>query len=224
IDNLEKDRLFSPKLTVLWHSGEPLVPGIDFYRKAFDLISYKIPRRITVMHSIVTNGTLLDDRWAEFLLENGVRVGVSCDGPEFLHNLHRKTRSGKGTHERVMRGIKVLQKHGIDFYILAVLSSKSLGCAEEILQFARDKGIQALCFNIEETEGVNVSATFKNEGLESRVRAFFEKLLDHSFNTPETPWIRELDEMFPRFFGTKKNQLENYLTEPFRIITVDASG
>jgi len=224
IDNLTKDNLLSTKLTILWHSGEPLVAGVDFYRRAFDMVSYRIPSGVKVTHSILTNGTLIDDSWAEFFLENDVRIGVSCDGPEFLHDMRRKTRSGQGTYNRVIRGIKTLQGHGIDFYVLSVLSTASLKCADQILQFAKDNSIRALCFNIEETEGINSSKTFGSKGLEADVAGFFHELLRRTFESAESPWIRELDEMFPRFFRISDKDLENHLTEPFRIVTVDAAG
>jgi uncharacterized protein len=224
VSNLAHDQLFSPRLTILWHSGEPLAAGIDFYRRAFDIVSYHMPRKVEVRHSILTNGTLIDEKWAEWFLDNGVRIGVSCDGPAFLHDSRRKTRSGKGTHEKVMRGIRVLQEHGIDFYILSVLSAASLKCAAEILQFAKQNNVKAICFNIEETEGINASSTLAADQIESYVEGFFQELLRHSFESGDGPWIRELDEMIPRFFRNDTGDLENHLTQPFKIITVDVNG
>ncbi|MGB8507830.1 MAG: radical SAM protein, partial [Pyrinomonadaceae bacterium] len=140
------------RLTVVWHAGEPLAAGLPFYFRVVDSSKQLEIRRCHVTHSIQTNATLINDEWCEFFKSHNFRLGVSLDGPSFLHDTARKTRAGKGTHAQVMRGVECLQRHGINFYALCVLTRKSLNHAEDIFEFFTSRGIERLCFNIEEVE------------------------------------------------------------------------
>jgi uncharacterized protein len=50
----------SNHLTVLWHAGEPLVPGVAYYENAFAIIDRLKPQNLAISHSIQTNATLLN--------------------------------------------------------------------------------------------------------------------------------------------------------------------
>ena len=71
----------SGHLTVLWHAGEPLVPGVAYYKNAFGIIDRLKPPGLAISHSIQTNATLLNRQWIDFLRAHDVRVGTSIDGP-----------------------------------------------------------------------------------------------------------------------------------------------
>src|SRR5450759_4620306 len=75
-----------------WHGGEPLLAGIDFYRKVLKLQSAHKPPGRTIMNGIQTNGTLIDEEWCKFLAENEFVIGISTDGPGEFHNINRRTR------------------------------------------------------------------------------------------------------------------------------------
>ena len=60
------------------------------------------------MHTIQTNGTLLDDAWAAFFAEHGFLVGLSIDGPPEVHDTYRVNKSGKGSFARVMLAVSEL--------------------------------------------------------------------------------------------------------------------
>lgn len=105
-----------------WQGGEPTLAGIDFYRKALALQARYAGGK-TIRNAMQTNGILIDARWAEFLADNRVLVGISIDGPERLHDAHRKTAAGKGVHAAVLRGLDHLKAAGVDFNILAVVNA-----------------------------------------------------------------------------------------------------
>src|SRR5260370_12408168 len=89
-------------LSVVWHAGEPLVLPVSYYEQAFEAIEQTVEGKFEISHSFQTNGTRIDDQWCEFLKRHHARIGLSIDGPSFLHDLHRKTRQGKPTHELAM--------------------------------------------------------------------------------------------------------------------------
>ena len=112
--------------TVCWHAGEPLAVPISFYESAFQLIEESSKKFNTKSHriwqSIQTNGTLINQKWCDLFKKHDVLVGVSLDGPDFIHDTHRQTRKGTGSHKSTMRGISLLQKNDISVHIIAVIT------------------------------------------------------------------------------------------------------
>ncbi len=131
-----------------WHGGEALLRPISFYQKALELQElYGRQKGVSVINTLQTNGTLLTDEWCEFFRANGFLVGISLDGPEAYHDAFRRNKAGAPSFDRVVRGVRLLQKHGVEFNILAVVNRlnaedpigfyrffKELGC--KYIQFA----------------------------------------------------------------------------------------
>jgi uncharacterized protein len=109
-----------------WHGGEPTLLPIDFYRKAIYAQSRLKRDGQRIGNAIQTNGTLLNDEWCQFLVDNRFAVGVSIDGPRFLQDAQRPFISGKASGEHVERGIRRLQNWGIDFGVLTVVDRSTL--------------------------------------------------------------------------------------------------
>lgn len=126
VSNAKQCGLVGPQLSIVWHAGEPLVASRQFYRQAFDLVSRTLGPEVQVRHSIQTNGTLINERWCALFRQYAVRVGVSLDGPAFLHDRHRTTRQGGPTHARVMEGVKALQLNEIPFHVISVVTEDAL--------------------------------------------------------------------------------------------------
>ena len=102
-----------PELTFFWHGGEPLLSGLDFYKKAVALEKKYCPEGLTVYNNIQTNGTLLNDEWCAFFKEERFDVGLSIDGAGWLHDEYRIHGDGRGSYDEAVRGIALLKKHGI---------------------------------------------------------------------------------------------------------------
>jgi uncharacterized protein len=113
--------------------------GLDFYRRAIDIQEKYRKPGLTFENTIQTNGTLLTDEWCEFLRENDFLVGISIDGPEPLHDVHRVTKKGKGTFDKVMRGLRLLQKHEIEYNVLTTVNSVNGDFPLEVYRFLRDE-------------------------------------------------------------------------------------
>src|SRR6516164_2795074 len=90
---------------------------------------------VPIVQSFQTNATLLDPGWCAFLRRPGVHLGVSVDGPDFLHDRHRRTRQGRGTLDRVLRGIGLLHAHDIPFEVITVLTADALDYPDELFDF-----------------------------------------------------------------------------------------
>lgn len=128
-----------------WHGGEPQLRSIDFYRKALSLQQkYAGGRRID--NVIQTNGTLLTDEWCEFFAQNHWLVGISIDGPQPDHDHYRLTAAGKPSWKKVMQGIKLLKKHGVEWNAMAVVNAYNANHPLEFYRFFKENGCQFLQF------------------------------------------------------------------------------
>ena len=128
-----------------WHGGEPLLRSIDFYRKALSLQQkYAGGRRID--NVIQTNGTLLTDEWCEFFAQKHWLVGISIDGPQPDHDHYRLTAAGKPSWKKVMQGIKLLKKHGVEWNAMAVVNAYNANHPLEFYRFFKENGCQFLQF------------------------------------------------------------------------------
>jgi len=212
-------------VTIVWHAGEPMVLPIDFYRRAFRLIDGLKPAELSVTHSFQTNGTLIDDAWCEFFAAEQISVGVSIDGPQPLHDINRRTRSGQGTFERTITGIRRLRRHGVPFHVISVLSPESLAAPREMFEFYVAEGIDRVCFNVEESEGDHVSRSFAETGIEDRYYRFLHEFWRLAAASPDKfAFIREIDDATQQVLRPKEAVFCNQLVEPFAITSMDCAG
>jgi uncharacterized protein len=127
------------KVTVAWQGGEPTLMGVDFYRRAIELQENHRRPDMTFENTMQTNGTLLNDEWCEFFRENNFLVGISIDGPRELHDAHRVDRLGMPTFDRVMMGLRLLQKHRVEYNILVTVNRVNASRPLEVYRFLRDQ-------------------------------------------------------------------------------------
>ena len=125
------------EINFAWQGGEPTLLGVDFFRKVVALQNQFAGGKM-ISNAIQTNGTLLDDAWGSFLAENGFLVGLSIDGPAKLHDAYRVDKGGKGSFDRVMAGLAVLRRHGVDWNALCTVHAASQDHGREIYRFLRD--------------------------------------------------------------------------------------
>lgn len=104
-----------------WHGGEPTLRPLSFYQKAVAL-QQKYARGRRIDNALQTNGTLLTDEWCRFLKANNWLVGISIDGPAEFHDRYRRDNRGEPSFEKVMNGIRLLQKHGVEWNAMAVVN------------------------------------------------------------------------------------------------------
>ena len=135
----------TPEVLFTWHGGEPLMRPISFYRKALQLqAKYARGRRIS--NSIQTNGTLLNDDWCRFLRDNRFLVGLSVDGPADFHNEYRRDRQGRPSFYKVMKGIELLKKHGVEYNAMAVVNDYNADFPLEFYRFFKSIGCRYIQF------------------------------------------------------------------------------
>jgi uncharacterized protein len=219
--------LVQGELTVIWHAGEPLAVPISWYEDALGVIARSAPPGARIVHSIQSNGTLLNQAWCDFIRRHEMRIGLSIDGPAFLHDLHRKSRRGEGTHEAAMRGLRLLKENNIPFHVIAVITDQALGCAQEIYDFFESAGVERLGFNIEEVEADHTVSTL-SAGHDTRVREFYETIFQNQ-QRRQSMTIREFAGAEQKIrSGISLREFDfpwfNEQVRPFGIISVDWEG
>ena len=100
---------------IIWHGGEPLSAGIDYFRGAMDVERrVQIETGVVIENSVQTNATLINGEWIRFFKEHGFRVGISFDGVD-----NEKYRQGT---DKVMKAMKALSSEGMSFGCNAVVA------------------------------------------------------------------------------------------------------
>ncbi len=231
IDPIFKAILTSPFVgefvDICWHAGEPLAVPISFYEEVFERIELANKKynkqEIPIYHSVQSNGILINQAWCDLFKKYNISVGISLDGPDFLHDSHRQTRTGLGSHESVMRGIRYLQKSNIYFNIIAVITQDSLDYADEMFKFFWDNGITDVAFNMEEIEGINKTSSLDKIGTEKRYYQFMQRFWELTSQTNDQFKVREFESICGLICDNQRLGKTD-MNHPFAILNIDYLG
>ena len=134
------------EITFAWQGGEPTLMGIDFFRKAVELQDKYRRSGMTIRNSLQTNATIINDEWATFFKENNFLIGISIDGPPKLHDHYRFDKKGDPSSADVLRGLRLFQKHEVDYNILCVVNNYNGDYPVQIYNYFKDLGAQFMQF------------------------------------------------------------------------------
>ncbi len=129
-----------------WHGGEPMLAGIEFYRKVVEIQKRNLPSGKKILNGLQTNGTLINSEWCEFFSSENFTIGISLDGPEKFHNTFRLTKNAVPTFQKVLNGFDQLVLHGIDPEILCVVNAENSLYPLEVYQFFQELGATYITF------------------------------------------------------------------------------
>lgn len=185
----------------LWHGGEPLLAGINFFRNAIEFQRRHNCRGAVITNSIQTNGIFIDKEMADFFKEHKFRVGISLDGPDYIHNHHRKSIDERGSFDAVMRGVKLCQAKNIPVSVVAAITAHSAQFPKEIYEFFLSLEIKEFSFNpVFDFDQNGRLCEFSIQ--DGKFADFMEKILSLWFedDNPEIN-IRQLSEPLNRMLG-----------------------
>ncbi|MHB8810252.1 MAG: anaerobic sulfatase maturase [Desulfobulbaceae bacterium] len=142
LEHLIRSYLATPQpcYTFTWQGGEPTLLGYDFFRRVVELQKKYGRAGSVVANGVQTNATLLTDKLCTLFRTYNFLVGCSLDGPAEIHDRYRTTEKGKPTHASVMGGIEMMQRHGVDFNIMTLVSQANVHKAGELYRYFRDQG------------------------------------------------------------------------------------
>ncbi len=123
-----------------WQGGEPMIMGLKFFQKAVEFQKLYAPSGAVISNGLQTNGTLITDDFSRFLGEYKFLIGVSLDGPAYIHDYYRKTIGKNPTHHLVIRGIEYLRENKVEFNILILVNNENVKKANEIYHYLKEQG------------------------------------------------------------------------------------
>jgi uncharacterized protein len=129
-----------------WQGGEPTLMGLDFFREVVQFQKQWASPGQIIENTLQTNGTLLDDAWADFLAKHRFLVGLSLDGPRTVHDRYRVYAPGQGTYAKVMQAANLLRNRGVPFNILTLLTTANVSQVKSLYAFYRQQGWTHLQF------------------------------------------------------------------------------
>ena len=129
----------SPEIVFGWQGGEPTLMGVDFFRRAVASQERHRTPHTNILNTLQTNGMSLTDEWCEFFAEHGFLIGISLDGPADLHDAYRVDKGGRPTFDRVMQGVELLRRHGVEFNVLTCVHAANGDHPLEVYRFLRDE-------------------------------------------------------------------------------------
>jgi uncharacterized protein len=135
----------TPEVEFVWQGGEPTLLGIDFFRRVIELQKPYVKQK-TIINSLQTNGTLLTDELCAFLKKHNFLVGISIDGPKEIHDRYRRDRHGNGSFDKAIAGLKLLQKHGIEYNVLTCVARETAAKPLEVYRFLKQSGVKFIQF------------------------------------------------------------------------------
>ena len=159
----------TPSVLFTWHGGETLMRPLSFYKRAMQ-VQQRYARGRRIDNCIQTNGTLLNDEWCKFFKENNWLVGVSIDGPQEFHDEYRKTTGGRPTFLQVMKGINLLNKHGVEWNALAVVNDFNADYPLDFYHFFKEIGCRYIQFTpiverlVNRTDGLTLAPGMQVDG------------------------------------------------------------
>jgi uncharacterized protein len=217
------------EVDILYHAGEPMSVGINFYEEALRIITENKPPELIVTNVIQTNGTLINDNWCQFFIKNNFKVGVSIDGPEFLHDLNRINWSNSGSFNKALNGFKLLKKYGINSGVLTVITSKHLENPDELIKFYLENEITDVGFNIEEIENNNQISSLGDiiDLKKDKYSNFMSRVFDLVLENGNLIKIREIADIIQMLYSKQTDH--NYNTNPLEsrdlaIVTIQRNG
>ncbi|WP_434028085.1 FxsB family cyclophane-forming radical SAM/SPASM peptide maturase [Streptomyces graminofaciens] len=95
---------------VVLHGGEPLLAGRVRLRAAARELTDALSGVCALDLRIHTNAVTLDERFLDLFDQYDIKVGVSLDGDKAANDLHRRYANGRSSHDKVLRGIALLNE------------------------------------------------------------------------------------------------------------------
>jgi len=216
-----------PEFSLVWHAGEPLTLPTHWYDEATQRIHQSLKQfnaeDLQFNQHVQTNATLINDAWCDCFHRNRIVVGISVDGPEDIHNAHRRFRNGRGSHAQAMKGIEALLRHDVPFHCISVVTEEAMEQPERMYQFFRDNGINDVGFNVEEQEGINTTSSMQGKEMEERYHDFLRTFWRLSEQDGYPVILREFDQVISLIQGNQR-MTQNELNRPFSILSVDWQG
>lgn len=196
---------------------------LSFYEEAFYIVQQWNTQGVRVTQSFQTNGTCITQKWCDFFKQHNVHIGVSVDGPKAIHDANRVDWAGKGTFDRVLRGLTLLRANQLPFSIIAVVTRDSIYQADDLWHFFKEIAPTRLGLNPEEADGLNTESSLQTDEDIDAYRRFYARILELAAQEQEPLLIRETESLMTSVkVGSLLSRAQANV--PMTIINFDSEG
>jgi uncharacterized protein len=214
--------LLKDEIDIVWHAGEPLTLPPVYYDDAIRIIDAAKPSTTETHYGIQTNGTLIDDNWIDLFERHHIRLGISIDGPSDLHDVNRKYRTGAGSYDRVISGIRKLQARDYPFHIISVVTAPTLSRAQDLVRFYWQLRPTAIGLNVEEIEAYNQHSSLYDDASVKAFGRFVVELMNEAAGQDPPIEVRDFARTMSWLIAGKPE--DNDQVVPLRIVNVAWNG
>jgi uncharacterized protein len=208
-------------LTITMHGGEPLLMGKDFFEEALSMQS-EILGESQVSTNVQTNLTSLDDKWIDIIQRNRIGMGTSLDGTQDIHDAVRCYPDGRGSYERVCKGIAMLNEAGIKVGGIATYTRLMEGRGLEVYDTMRNSGLSAWKINCMVKSGRDNDSTLSADV--NVLATDFVQMADRYIRDKDCPKLRTVDLLLQSYFIAKDGRPIRKYNCQRQEITVDSDG
>ena len=206
----------------LWHGGEPLLAGLEFFEEAMNLQKKYSMSNKRVRNIVQTNATLIDKRWAEFFCRENFIVSSSMDGPEKIHDANRVKQDSEGSFASVLAGIEEIKMTGKNVGLLAVITNTNVRYPDEVYQALRKIGSRSFELHFcSKTEVPVVDLIADKKYLLNFYQRLFDLWIEE--NNPEFR-VRTFTNIIRAFFDGKTLDCASRIAHCRFFVAVDEEG
>jgi uncharacterized protein len=232
-EKIFKSQYLADDVYICWHEGEPLTLPISYYIQSISIIeqlkeTYR-SSDFKVSYGLRTNASLITQKWCDFFKQYNIRVGVSCDGPAFLHDINRRDWRDQNTHFKVVRGMDLLKENGIHFNMIATLSPQALDFCNEFFDFFYQYRhvMDSFSFGLPTKPNINRFPEFSDvTTMKTKYYQFIRTFLKRLKEAPEVLHVSSFSEFYRLLYHWPTEQ-DKYIFEDgsqYSVLNVDADG
>ncbi|MDO8686584.1 MAG: SPASM domain-containing protein [Candidatus Berkelbacteria bacterium] len=214
-------RDLAESINFLYHGGEPMMAGLSFFKEVVALQQrFSFHGKIT--NSIQTNATLINDEWADFLVNNHFLVSTSIDGPAHIHDANRHSAGNKGSLSRVLKGVQLIKSRGARIGCIALLTKVNAQCPDEVYSALKESGSTGCAVHVcakNDFDGPDLVPTTKEAlGFMKRLFNLWLRDDDPSFQ------IRNFQNILRSYFGGRTLDCASGHSRCSHFIAIDSEG
>lgn len=124
------------KLTLIWHGGEPMLLGIDYFKKAIEFLNIHCKEtKHLIQQAIQSNLTMMKQEYIEVFREMGIQyIGTSYEPISNIRGIGKDTNSAL-YNKKFFEGVNILADNNFGWGFIYVVTKKALSKPLDVFYF-----------------------------------------------------------------------------------------
>ncbi len=191
-------------IEIIFHGGEPLLQKPKWFDDSCNYVAEKFNgKNKKYSFGLQTNNTLLNNDFVEFFKKHKMKIGVSLDGTEEMHNKFR------GGYCKTQKNIKLLENNKLFSGVITVISHYNFNKISDIFQDFQKQGFTHFSINIASAVGNGqFSEPLTSEQIFNIYKQVYENLLRYEGKLIE---FRLIERIKRHYVAPEKDKILNQL-------------